>query len=320
MEENNWYDIFIENLLEKFPKKAQLTQEIMNLLNLEREATYRRLRREVIFTFQEIAKMASAWNISLDEVVGINSGNVTFQMRPIHYLNPSVKEYSGLKKRMKMLEHLKTAANSEFMEVSNRLPRPLSTNYLMLFRFEIFRWAYQYNNDDSFKQFNKIIIPENVAHEFRNYNKSVKYTTETHFMLDPMVFEHLVNNIQYFNSILLISDKEKEQLKEELFNLLEYMMKMAADSCYPETQKKVNLYISQLNIDTNYSYFYTDLLKVCRVHAFGKFDICCYDLDMVNKFRTWMHLKKRASIQISEVNERSRIEYFAKQRKIVEGL
>jgi len=320
MEDNNWYDVFMENLLDKFPKKSQLTQEIMNLLNLEREATYRRLRKEVIFTFQEIATMASAWNISLDEVAGINSGNVTFQMRPINFLNPSPKELNGFRKRMKMLEHLKTSENSEFMEVSNRLPRPISSSFLLLYRFEIFRWAYLYNNDGALKQFNKVVIPHNLVQEFINYNKNIKCVTKTHFMLDPMVFDHLINNIQYFHSILLISDEEKEELKEELFSLLEYMMKMAVDGCYPETQNKVNLYISQLNIDTNYSYFYTDKLKVCRIHAFGKYDICSFELDMVNKFKTWMHLKKRASIQISEVNERSRVEYFAKQREIVEKL
>jgi len=320
MENNNWYDIFIDNLLEKFPKKIELTQEIMNLLNLEREATYRRLRKEVPFTFVEIAKIASTWDISLDQVAGINCGNIPFQMQPIHYLNPSKQEIIRFKKRMKILEHLKTTPNSEYMEVSNRLPRPVSSTFTMLYRFEIFRWAYQYTNNDAFKQFNKIIIPENVAQEFRNYNKNIKFTNETHFMLDPMVFDHLINSINYFHSILLITDEEKEKLKEELFSLLEYLMHIATAACYPETQKKVNLYISQLNIDTNYSYYYTDLLKICRVHAFGKYDIGSFDLDMVNKFRMWMHLKKRAAIQISEVNERSRIEYFAKQQKLVESL
>ena len=320
MEDNTWYDVFLENLYEKFPKKSQLTQEIMNLLCLEREAVYRRMRKDVMFTFHEIAKIAAAWNISLDEVVGINTGNVTFQMRPINYLNPSKKEFNGFKKTIKMLEHLQTATHSEFMQVSNRIPRPICTNFMALYRFEIFRWAYQYNNDDAFKQFSKIIIPENVAHEIKDYNKFVKYMVETNFMLDSLVFDHLINSIKYFHSILLVTDEEKAQLKEELYNMLEYMIEMASDGSYPETKRKVNLYISQLNIDTNYSYYYTDALKACRVHAFGKYDICSFDLDMVDKFRTWMHLKKRSSIQISEVNERSRIEFFTKQRQIIDSL
>jgi hypothetical protein len=41
---------------------------------------------------------------------------------------------------------------------------------------------------------------------------------------------------------------------------------------------------------------------------------------MVSNFKTWMQLKKRSAIQISEVDERSRIEFFTKQRKIVDSL
>jgi hypothetical protein len=98
------------------------------------------------------------------------------------------------------------------------------------------------------------------------------------------------------------------------------MADIANNGYYPETQKKVNIYISQLHLNTNYSYYYSDKLRSCRVHAFGKYDINSYEPEMVEKFRKWMNQKKRASIQISEVNERSRIEYLANQRKIVNDL
>jgi hypothetical protein len=310
----------LDSLSEKYPKKVQLAQEIIDLLCLEREAVYRRLRKDVIFPFHEIAKICSAWNLSLDEIIGIDSGKIIFQMRPINYLDPSKKEMSLLKKRVKTLENILKCANTEFMEVSNSIPRPLCTSFMPLYRYEVFRWAYQYNTDDAYKQYGNIIIPEMVSKEFENYNKLVKNISNTHFLLDPMVFDYLVNNIQYFHSVLVISDKEKELLKESLFSLLDYMLEIANNGCYPETQKKVNLYISQLNIDTNYSYFYTENLNSCRVHAFGKFDICSFDLDMVTKFRTWMHIKKRASVQISETNERKRIEFFSKQKKLVDSL
>jgi hypothetical protein len=97
-------------------------------------------------------------------------------------------------------------------------------------------------------------------------------------------------------------------------------MEIANKGHYPNTQNKVSLYISHLNINTNYSYYYADKMKLCRVHAFGKFDILSYDLDMVNNFRNWMNLKKRSAIQISEANERSRIEYYTKQQEIINSL
>jgi hypothetical protein len=75
-----------------------------------------------------------------------------------------------------------------------------------------------------------------------------------------------------------------------------------------------------MNIGTNYSYFYTEKLKMCRIHAFEKHDIFSYDAKMVDNFRTWMQQKRRTSIQISEVDEKSRIDFFMKQRELVAGM
>jgi hypothetical protein len=41
---------------------------------------------------------------------------------------------------------------------------------------------------------------------------------------------------------------------------------------------------------------------------------------MIEDFVTWMQLKKRASVKISEVDEKSRIEFFTKQRQVVDTL
>jgi len=320
MEENTWYDIFIELLQERYPKSSQLISELMNLLCIEREAAYRRVKKTVLFTVDEMAKIAAAWNISIDEIIGINSGVVPFQMFPFNYLNPTPKEFGNLQKRVRLLDHLKATPSSEYMEVCNKLPRPVSIGFHNLYRLEVFNWAYQYNNDESQKLFSKVVFSKKISEEFENYRKNIVHVKNTSFILDEMIFEYIVNNILYFHSILVITDEEKEIIKSELYAFLDYMMKIANNGCYPETQNKVDLYISQLCIDTNYSYYYTEKLKTCRIHAFGKFDITSLDAKMVANFREWMNLKKRAAIQISEVNEKRRIEYFSAQRKIVDSL
>jgi len=320
MAENIWYDAFLEALNEKHPKNSQLTHEIMNLLCLEREATYRRLKKDVPFTANEIAKIATSWNISLDNIIGLNLGKIPFQMLPFNYLNPSHREFFNLQKKVKVLEHLQTAQNSEYMEVCSRFPRPLHIGFFSLYRLLIFYWAYQYHNEESQKQFSKIIISDNVKVEFERYKKLLTRVKNTNFIIDETVFEVYVETIKYFHSILVVTDEEQELLKKELYELLDYMTEIATTGCYPETQNKVNIYISQIAIDANYSYFYTDQLKACRINAFGKYDISSQDPAMVENFRNWMNLKKRTSIQISEANEKQRIEYFSKQRKIIDSL
>jgi len=320
--ELTWYDVFIENLYERFSKKSDLVEQMMKMLCIEREAVYRRLRKEVLFTAHEVIKIASEWKISLDEIVGINSGLVTFHLQPINYLEPSKKEVLNLQKKVKGLEYLVASENAEYMEVGNKIPRPLSTGFLTLYRLKIFNWAYHYNTkaDEMPRPFSKIVIPDKLTQEFEKYSKISKKVATTNFILDLSVFDSIVRGVQYYHSILLIDDEEKELIRKELYELLDYLMDIATKGYYPETQKKVNIYISQLYINTNYCYHDSEDIKSCRVHAFGKYDIVSYNLEMFNNFKTWMNLKKRASIQISEVNERSRIEYFMKQRKLVEGM
>jgi hypothetical protein len=50
------------------------------------------------------------------------------------------------------------------------------------------------------------------------------------------------------------------------------------------------------------------------------YDLISTNPTMIENFKSWMQKKKRTSIQISEVDERTRIEYFAKQRKLVDSM
>ena len=49
------YEKFISAIREKMPHKATLTNALVDLLCIEREAVYRRMRGDVAFSFAEIA-------------------------------------------------------------------------------------------------------------------------------------------------------------------------------------------------------------------------------------------------------------------------
>jgi hypothetical protein len=315
-----WYNLFVESLYKKHPKKSQLVEALMDLLCLEREAVYRRLRKEVIFTIHEIVKISSVWDISLDEIIGNHKGAVSFMMKSINYVDPSEDEMVEIKKRVQRLEHLETSSTVECMEICNKLPRSLTIGFPSLYQFDVFRWAYQYGNTDGNLSFSQISFTEEFLQELTNYSRIIKHVANMNYIWDYKIFEYLVNDVQYFHSIFLVTDEEKERIKNELMTLLDYLLEVANRGYFPETNNKVNLYISKVNIGTNYSYFYTDELKLCRIHVFEKFDIFSFNSEMVNDFRTWMQLKKRTSIQISEVDERSRIEFFMQQRELVNSL
>jgi len=315
-----WYDYFLKNLLARYPKKGQLAEELMNLLCLEREAVYRRLRKEVIFHAYEMAKIASEWNISLDEIMGIDSGKITFQMQVVDYLDPPEQEEFLIQMAIEEILRTKDFPDTEYMKVFNRLPRPLLAGYSYLNQYYLFRWIYLYGNKENTVPFSQIIVSEKMKQLTRDYYQAIKQIPTTNFVFDYMLFENLVRDIRYFDCIRLITDEEKELIKNDLYALLDYASEVANKGCYPETKNKVNLYISQLSIDTNYSYYYGNERTVCCIHTFDKYEIYMHNSGMVDNFLAWMKLKKRTSILISEVDERSRIEFFEKQRQVVELL
>jgi len=318
--ENEWYDYFVESLYRKFPKKAQLTQELIDLLNIEREAVYRRLRKEVQFPAHEIVKIATEWSISLDEIVSFCSGQVPFQMRQMNYIDPSEEEMKFLRLVIQSIGYLKNFPDAEFMDICNKLPRQLLAGYKCLNQFYLFKWIYQYGNEKEIVPFSQITISDEQFELTADYYRAIKQVPETNFIWDRMLFDYLVSDITYFHSIRMITDDEKACIKKDLFALLDYMLEVANKGYYPETKKKVNLYVSQLNIDTNYSYAFTPNGNVCFIHVFEKFEIHTFNRAMVSNFKMWMQLKKRSSIQISEVDEKSRMEYFSTQRQIIDGL
>ena len=316
---NVWYDIFLEELHKKHPHKPTLTEALMDLLSIEREATYRRLRKDVMFPVEEMVKIASAWSISLDEIIGVPSNEISFKTRLLNYITPAKGELENMQRIIRWCDSLKEIPDLEYLEACNKLPRSLNSGFQYLRRLELLNWMHQHGNE-SVLPFSQVAFPPQAADLSTEYYRCMKNLATTSYIWDEMLFQHIVRGVRYFRSIELISAEEKELIKGDLYDFLDYMSKVAAKGCWLETGNKVNLYISHINIETNYSYFYSEQVKLCIVHAFVKNEIYTTNQTMVEHFKKWMQLKKRASVLISEADERSRISFFRKQRLLIDEL
>ena len=317
--DNAWYDTFMERLSEKYPRKNQLAEALMDLLSIERETAYRRLRGEIIFLANELVKIASAWNISLDEVIGVVPQQIVFKTKLLNFTNPSEEELEDMQRIIQRLEALKDIPDLEYLEACNTIPRSLSAGFQHLRRFKLLEWTYQRANEPVLS-FSQITSPPAVDKLSLEYYMGIKNLATVSYIWDYMLFDSVICSIRYFHSIDLITDEEKEFLRNDLYALVDYMSEVATKGCWLETGNKVSLYISHISIDTNYSYYYSEKLKKCRVHAFVKSEIMTDNPLITEDFRNWMQLKKRSSVLISETDEKTRIEFFKKQRQLVDEL
>lgn len=316
---NTWYNVFLEKLSIKYPKKSQLAEALMDLLSIERESAYRRLRGEIIFPAGELVKIALAWNISLDEVIGVDSQQVIFKTKLLNYIQSSEEEVESMQKIIQGLNFLTGIPDLEYLEACNKMPRSLTSGFPYLRRLQLLEWMYQFSNDEVLP-FSQIAFLPEVAKLSSEYYMCIKNLAQVSFVWDYMIFNSVVCSIRYFHSIDLITNEEKEFIKNDLYALIDYMSEVAAKGHWLETGNKVNLYISHINIDANYSYYYSETVKICRVHAFVKNEISTSNPATVENFKNWMQLKKRSSVLISETNEKARIDFFKKQQQLVDEL
>lgn len=63
---------------------ASVVEEIAALLGMSTDSAYRRIRGEKPVTFDELYKIATHYRISLDQLMGINTGAILFQGQYLH--------------------------------------------------------------------------------------------------------------------------------------------------------------------------------------------------------------------------------------------
>jgi len=318
---NIWYDHFLKALYDKQPKRSKLTEALMDLLSIEREAVYRRLRKEVAFSIYDIAKIARAWNISIDSIFGIVSDKShLFQMDMLPYNAPFIGDLEATKKYFHFLEMLISSEQSEYIEISYSFPESLLENYPALSKFHTFKWMYQYGSEKDIPSFTQLVLPEEAINMEKKYCNSIKRIKHLSYIWDNLVVQYLINDILYFRSIYLLSEEDVQLLKQEINMFLNEMEQLSIQGEFPETHSKVELYISQINVDTNYCYYSSPSVKACGLVAFVKNLAISQNESVCENFKKWMHTQKRISIPITQVNERHRIEFFKQQREILDRI
>ena len=301
---------------EKLPSKDNLANALMDILYIGKEAIYRRLRGEVPFTLAEAAVISRKLGISLDKMIGVSfQNNAVFDMNIVDSSQPLETYYSILEKQVELFRKVKEEENSEIGTSSNIIPLTLSLNYNMLSKFRLFKWMYQ-NENIKCRHFEEMEIPQKIVDKQKEYASAVAHIRSVDYIWDNMIFSHLVNDIQYFCDVHLISDEDKNLLKEELLSVVDDLEELAARG----KSNDIKIYISNINFEATYSYLETDTIQLSLIRIYSINSITTQDSEMFRGLKEWIQSLKKFSTLISESGEMQRIQFFKQQREIIDAL
>lgn len=299
------------------PPGSNMISELMELLPIGREAIYRRLRGEVPFTFEEIAKVSLKMGFSLDAIVGVkNHERAVFDLNVLDLDNLNDDYCSRVNEYVEFFRKLRIQKNVRARFAFSTLPYSFYLPFENLSRFRLYRWYYQVNKSQSSISFSEIIMSEEALQAHRNFILESRSIQRAVYILDREIFNSIIKDINYFFKLSLITVEELELLKNELLELISELETLAISGVY-KNGTKVALYLANVDLEASHSHFESETIGVShlRVLAINGLDSQSSMISDVQK--EWIDSLKRCSTLITQSGEVDRFAFFRKQRTAV---
>jgi hypothetical protein len=300
--------------------KHLLVERVSEILGISDDAAYRRIRGQTELTFTEIEKLCVAFGVSLDGFFKIKS---PYRMEPYYYYNQDYFNMQDMDFNMSS-DYIKTiqlaAKNtySEFGFVTNNIILHSRTLYPEIFRFFVFKWMYQ-RGRSKMLPFSQIIIPDKLKELHNEYNNQVTKIKYTFIIYQELFLQGVVQDIEYFRDTRLLTPADVAILKDNFGMMLSHLEQLVVDGAF-ENGNKIDIYVSGLNIDTSYSYLYSEALTVSMIDAFTVGALSSTDANVCCEMRKWMQSFKLTATLLSGCSERTRFQFFEKQRSFLNML
>lgn len=315
------HDVFLEEIAKRIPHKPEMAGVLADILSISRKSVYRRLKGEVPFSFYEAKVISKQLDISLDalEPDNLPASKLSYKFNPIEYINPIKTDFAMLGEMISILKFLKDFPNAEGGEITNLLPQPLYTAHQHVSRFYLFKWKYQTKGFEKAIPYKDVVMPDKLQKIQEENVKWAKFL-HTEYILDYLIFQYLVNDIKYFSHIRLITDEEVKLIQQDLFKILEQIDTWSRNGYFEETGRKINIYISNVNIDTSYVYLDAPDYQLTMTKAFLLNGIASTERINFEELKHWVQSIKQQSISITGSNERDRIKFLKEQHDIISAL
>ena len=313
-------EILVKKIGENIPKSKKTIEYITDVLKIGRESTYRRMRGDIPFTFEEISKLALNLNFSIDEIVGRNKGSYNVLSDLNH------EELSDLNERFFMIhskyydvtDAIGKSKDTEIMFSINRLNSFFFSDFDILFKFYYYKWMYQYGGIFQNQLFSEIEIPSQVLSVKQKLNSVIHTIKNVTFILDQNIFLKFLQEIQCYYNRKLISEEELQNIKNELLRFLNYI-ETVLQTGVNKTGSNYYFYLSMLDIDANSVYGTYDGNSFLQYWIYADAATVANE-EMINSHKNWITSLKRQSVLISQSNEISQAMFLDRQREYINNI
>jgi hypothetical protein len=316
MKTDEYFKSFTEAMRQKIPERGKLADMLTDILGIEKESVYRRLRGSVPFSFAEVSMIAIKLGFSLDSITeGFSPSSKSLIIHTSDYIDPTETDYKFIETYPKSLQRWIDDPDFESGSIGSIIPVSLCVEYQYIYKFYLFKWAHQFKAPLTKLTFDALEIKEKINEVNRFYIEVIRQSPKTTYILDRNIIKNFVNDILYFYDVRLLSQENLTQLKDDLHLFLNNLEKYAIDGEIKQG-KPVGIYLANIHFDASYSFVDSNNLKMTLMRSFAFSDAYSLDETIFRNMKNWLNFLKRTSTPISTSNVMERMRFFEQQREI----
>lgn len=298
------------------PKDYNTVDLLINILPLSKEAAYRRLRGEIVFTFEEVVTICKKMNISLDLLAGTKQeGTYAFHFSVIHSNDPTEGFCKMLSQIRTTLDFAEKDKNSFSARAYRTVPQEFLYMYESLAKVYTSILLYQTQPQSTPNELLKVGMSDHVFALQKDVAIGM-HGINSVLVMDKRIIADYVEIVKYYHMLGLLSAEDIVQIKKDMHCMLDDIQQSATTGLSPRG-KNLDIYISNISFDCTYTYLETFGYKAASVGIYCVDHISCEHPEICDDHKLWIDSLIRSSYLISVSGEFQRNQFFDKQRNYI---
>ncbi|WP_270487756.1 hypothetical protein [Butyricimonas synergistica] len=323
MNKKDLHDEFIDELCRKIPKRTDLINLVSDILRLEKESIYRRLARKVNFSIREMGILAKELNISIDRLLYKEESH---QWMPV-VLEVPAKLHSMdsladiIEQNFNRVKRINEDAPGEMGNVYHTLPLEFFLHSPLMTKFMFFKWGNYFVQSEEFNHFTQWELPSRLSAIIERYTEIFNFS-EVFYVWDNSLIWALSNEINNFHKMHIITTQEKEDIKNELHDILSKLEKTLNGTYVPNIPlpSETAFYVSSMNIGFTSCYYVSGSRHFALFQSNFSFSMIENSREDFGKIKEWIQSFCNISTLLSKSGRFERRLFFNAQNKIIDDI
>jgi len=317
---------FLQLVKNKLPPNLSFVDELAEKLNISRDSAYRRIRGETTLSFNEIKKLSTEYNVSVDNLLNLKSDLVTFNNRSIHHLDFPFDKY--LQSILDNLITINQFQVKELIYAAKDIPLFHYFQFPKLTAFKIFFWRKTYLEYPDYidKNFSFDDIDQSLITLGNQIWEKYLIIPSVEIWSDETI-NITLRQIEYYFETGIINKMDAINVCEEYENMIKHIQKETAlgkkffvdreDSGFDESFK---MYFNEVSIaDTTVSFIMDDI-KITFITYNNLNILNTSNVEFCERIHNYLKNIIKKSIPISSYSERERKKFFKRMIKKIANL